>query len=282
MTSPKLVLTADDFGADRAVNAAVEQAHRHGVLTAASLMVGAAATAEAVARAKDLPSLRVGLHLVLTDGQPILGPDRTPHLVGSDGRFRSDMLAAGFNLYFNPLARRELKVEIEAQFTAFAATGLRLDHVNAHKHFHLHPTILGLILDVGFLPRHEGDTRALRASGRAGRGGAQRQAATPTAGRVQAARARARARRAGLLVPDQVFGLAWSGAMTSSRLVGLLSALPPGLTEIYLHPATRDDFEGAEAGYRYADEFAALVSPDVAMALNERGALRGGFADFQP
>ena len=37
--------------------------------------------------------------------------------------------------------KRQLRAEIEAQFAAFAATGLPFDHVNTHKHFHLHPTI---------------------------------------------------------------------------------------------------------------------------------------------
>jgi hopanoid biosynthesis associated radical SAM protein HpnJ len=64
-----LIVTADDFGAAREVNDAVEHAHRHGVLTAASLMVGAPAVADAVARAKANPRLRVGLHLVLVEGR---------------------------------------------------------------------------------------------------------------------------------------------------------------------------------------------------------------------
>lgn len=68
----RLVITADDFGAASEVNDAVEAAHGNGVLTAASLMVAAPATADAVARAKRIPSLRVGLHLVLVEGRPVL------------------------------------------------------------------------------------------------------------------------------------------------------------------------------------------------------------------
>ena len=67
-----LVVTADDFGLSEAVNAAVEDAHRRGILSAASLMVGGPAAADAVARARRLPNLRVGLHLVLVDGDPML------------------------------------------------------------------------------------------------------------------------------------------------------------------------------------------------------------------
>jgi hypothetical protein len=81
---------------------------------------------------------------------------------------------------------------------------------------------------------------------------------------------RRRFRRAGLRVPDQVFGLAWSGAMTTPRLLGLIEHRPPGVTEIYLHPATNGDFEGAAPGYRYAEELAALTAPEVIRAV--RGA----------
>ena len=60
---PGLVVTADDFGLHPTVNEAVERAHTDGILTAASLMVGAPAARDAIARARSLPRLRVGLHL---------------------------------------------------------------------------------------------------------------------------------------------------------------------------------------------------------------------------
>ncbi|MBV9694316.1 MAG: ChbG/HpnK family deacetylase, partial [Alphaproteobacteria bacterium] len=126
-----LVITADDFGAAKEVNDAVETAHRHGVLTAASLMVTGAAAADAVARAKAMPSLRVGLHLVLVDGTAALPVSQVASLVRG-GRFDSNMARAGAAMFFRPKARRELAREIEAQFQAFAATGLALDHVNTH------------------------------------------------------------------------------------------------------------------------------------------------------
>jgi hypothetical protein len=78
--------------------------------------------------------------------------------------------------------------------------------------------------------------------------------------------------------PDAVFGLAWSGAMTTSRLLGLLRHLPEGRSEIYLHPATTDNFSGHAPGYRYAEELAALTAPDV--IATARAIQLGGYADF--
>jgi hopanoid biosynthesis associated protein HpnK len=277
-----LIITADDFGADAAVNEAVEIAHREGVLTAASLMVGAPAAADAVARTRALPSLAVGLHLALVDAKPVLPPEQVPHLVGDSGLFHNDMAAAGATMFFNPAARRQLAAEIAAQFDAFAATGLRLDHVNAHKHFHLHPTIAGLILKIG--ARH-----GLRAARVPVEPDAVLRAVEPETPpsplsplNLMARALRARFRGAGVVTPDQVFGLRWSGAMTTPRLAGLIARLPKGLTEIYLHPAVRDNYPGSAPGYRYAEELAALVSPEVASRLARSNIRHGGFLDFAP
>ncbi len=144
-----LIVTADDFGAAIEVNEAVEIAHQGGILTAASLMVSASAAADAVARARRMPSLRVGLHLVLVEGRPVLPASQIPDLVGRDGMFRTDMARAGAAMFFLPRVRRQLASEIEAQFQAFAATGLTLDHVNTHKHFQLHPTIASMMIGTG-------------------------------------------------------------------------------------------------------------------------------------
>lgn len=273
----RLIVTADDFGASLEVNTAVEQAHREGILTAASLMVGSDAADDAIARARRLPQLGVGLHLVLVEGRPMLPPERIPALVGNDGLFRTDMVRMAFALFASPAARRQLAAEIDAQFAAFAATGLTLDHVNAHKHFHLHPTIASAILRAG--NRH--GMTAMRAPIEPQRLITAIDGMRPSGGieRVWARLLRRRLRRHGLTVPDQVFGLAWSGALTAPRLLGLLEDLPPGLTEIYLHPA-QGPYPGSAPGYRYAEELAALIDPLAKAAINRNGVPKGRFADF--
>ena len=275
-----LIITSDDFGAAPEVNDAVERAHREGVLTAASLMVAAPAAADAVARARALPSLGVGLHLVLVEGVPMLPPERLPDLVGPDGRFRTDMARMGADIFFRPRVRRQIAAEITAQFEAFAQTGLPLDHVNAHKHFHLHPTIAGLVISIG---RRFG-MKAVRAPveplGLLNKIEPVRADTTAKLAGWWARRLRTRLRRAGLTCPDQVFGLAWSGAMTPARFAALAAALPDGVTEIYAHPATTDHHPGHYPGYRYAEEFAALIDAGVARAAS--GARLARFADLPP
>jgi len=273
----RLIVTADDFGASGQVNDAVERAHRNGILTAASLMVTGNAADDAVARARTMPSLGVGLHVVLVEGRPALPPEHLPDLVDASGQFRTDMVRTAISIFTKPAARAQLRAEVETQFIRFAATGLPLDHVNAHKHFHLHPTITSTILSVG---RRYG-MKAIRAPIEPSDVLNQIE---PGSGRFDIARpwaalVRRRMRRAGLLVPEQVFGLAWSGAFNTKRLRGVIEHLPDGLTEIYAHPAT-GPYPGSAPGYAYADELAALTD-DLAKAQALRdGVALGRFADF--
>lgn len=257
----------------------MEAAHRNGMLGAASLMVGGPAAADAVARAHALPDLRVGLHLVLVDGAPLLAAAQIPDLVDAGGRLRSDLARFGTQIMLQAAVRRQVESEIAAQFEAFAATGLQLDHVNAHRHFQLHPAVAAAILAIG--PRYR--MRALRVPIEPRRILAAVDPSTPHGLHVVTspwARMLARrARGAGLRIADAVFGLGWTGAMTAARLAGLLARLPGGLVEIYLHPARESAFAGAAPGYRYADEFAALCDPACMEALREAGRTLGGYAD---
>jgi hopanoid biosynthesis associated protein HpnK len=272
----RIIVCADDFGLDVAVNDAVEAAHRDGVLTCTSLMVAAPAAADAVQRARLLPSLRVGLHVVLVDGKPMLPATEVPDLVDKHGLFDDRMVRAGFRFFFLPRVRRQLAAEIRAQFEAFRSTGLPLDHANAHKHMHLHPTVAGMIMAIG---RDHG-LKAMRvpaepfASLRGAGGERSIGAALAQTGLAIWIRLlRHRLRRAGLAVNDHLFGLAWTGGMTEARLLRLLPVLPDGVSEIYFHPASRRSSALVHAmpDYRHVDELAALVS----RAVKERIAAAG-------
>lgn len=275
-----LIVTADDFGLHEAVNSAVEQAARGGVLTTTSLMVGAPAAADAVRRARDLAGLSVGLHLVLADGWSVLPPRSIPALVDIHGRFGNNMVRDGVRFFALPAVRRQLEAEVRAQFQAFANTGLPLDHVNAHKHFHLHPTLLEMLLRIGGefgipavrLPR-EPKWVARRAAGAI--------AGPAVAGLLSPwlAIMRRRLRAAGITHNDYLFGMSDSGSMDEARLLEILDRLPDGVTEIYLHPAVESGAAIATSmrAYRHADELAALLSPRVHAAIAACGAATGGF-----
>jgi chitin disaccharide deacetylase len=245
-------------------------------------MVGAPAADDAVARARRLPNLRVGLHLVLVDGHPTLPCTEIPGLVRRDGRFDPNMARAGVRFFALPQVRRQLAMEIRAQFEAFHASGLRLDHVNAHKHMHIHPTVARAIIEIG---RDYGMT-AVRVPFEPVE---PLHAAFP--GETHAAALyglwiewlRRRLQGAGLFVNDNLFGLAWTGAMVEGRLLPLLPHLPRGVSEIYFHPAIVRSaaLSAAMPGYRHEEELAALLSPAVKSLVAELGIRLGGYSDFR-
>jgi len=222
--------------------------------------------------------LRVGLHLVVIEGPSVLGAGEIPDLVDGEGWFPSGQLGLGVRYFFVPRVRRQLAAEIRAQFAAFAATGLALDHADAHKHMHLHPTVGALLVGIG----GEFGLRAVRVPrepvgvmarcGVAATWGARAMAAWSGVLRRQAL-------RAGMVVNDAVFGLAWSGAVTEERVLRLVPELPEGISELYFHPAAGRDglIERWMPDYRHEEELAALVSPAVRAALE--GVRLAGYSD---
>ena len=234
-------------------------------------MMGEASVPDAVSRAKRMPGLAVGLHITLTSGHAVLPVSEIPDLVDKDGRFDDNMVRAGIKYFFFPKIRKQLEKEIRAQFEAFQKTGLFLDHVNTHRHFHLHPTLIGLILKIG----HEYGLESMRIphEPRALLG------ATPSRLSILTPIYSAwvkylsiRLKKLGITANDFVFGLNWSGAMTETRILHLIQNLPLGLTEIYLHPATSrsDKLKDLMPDYQHVVEFQALISPAVKTAVRIR------------
>lgn len=280
-----VILTADDFGLSPSINEAVAMAYGEGLLTSASLMVTAPYREDAVAKAKRLPGLGVGLHLVLADGLPALPAAKIGLLLNSQGRFDRRMLGASLRFFFSRSARKQLEAEIHAQFQAYVATGLELDHVDVHKHFHLHPTISAIMIRVGLqygmssvrVPKEPpvGNTGRSGRSQRAARAGYA--ALLPWVRILQA-----RLDASGIHHNDHIFGLADSGAMSEARILEILDRLSDGVTEIYFHPALNSQagLSAQPAEYRHAEEYLTLTSTRVRHKLEDLGILRRTYGEL--
>lgn len=295
-----LILTADDFGRSVEINRAVLRAHREGVLTAASLMVAGDAFEDAVRIARDTPTLTVGLHVVLVDGRAVLPPDRIGRLVDSRGFFPNAPARLGMRYYLNPRARREASLELDAQFTRFAETGLRLSHVDGHQHMHMHPAIFPLVAALACRYRAGGIRVAndeLLFSLRHDRSHVLTKLLWAIAFGRMSRRCRSRVSDLPLAVADRVYGLMQSGNMREDYVIALLrrlgaqagaphptatgrndssigdlsGAVSPATrtrpsAEIYFHPTTgpRTDALGPNP-----EELATLLSPAVRRAVEE-------------
>ena len=297
--SKRVIITGDDFGLAEPVNDAIEQAYRHGVLTTTSLLVTSAAAADALARARRNPGLRVGLHLAVCEAKPLLARGEIPALVDARGELRGP-IAAAFAFLVLPGSRRQLEREIRAQFVEFATSGLAIDHVNGHNNMQMHPVVLPILVRVA----REFGVRAVRvsfepllASARAARcrgvlaGGLFRRPRTPfwlrllqwCVLRPWGAYVAWRYRRAGFTVNDFLFGMYDCGGMDVDLLVGTIRNLPDGVSEIHCHPATKRclALEGPMPDYQQQAELAALLSPEAKAALHEgRVQSLRGFAEL--
>jgi hopanoid biosynthesis associated protein HpnK len=252
----RLIVNADDFGRSASINQAVIRAHREGILTTTSLMVNEPAFEEAVALARENPTLGVGLHLTLLFGHSALPPEAIPGLVDAKGEFSHNPPGAGFRYFFQRSLREQLRREIHAQFQKFHATRIPLDHVNGHLHLHLHPTVFRILMadaaQLG-LTRLRLTFDPLRLNLRLASGHFAYRALHTAIFHPLCAHARPALSRLNIRHTDAVFGLLQNARMDEAYVTRLLPHLPAGDSELYSHPSL-DEFR---------NEFDALISPRV-------------------
>lgn len=250
-------MVADDLGRSSGVNRAVAEAFDRGIVTAASVMAGGEAFAEAVALARARPRLALGLHATFCDGRAVLPVDRIPGLVDGEGRLEPDPARAGIR-YWRERRRLlpEIGDEIAAQFDRAGAAGLTFAHVDGHHHLHVHPLLFAILC-------REAARRGVRwiriPSGDLREGRWAEWAVFGLLGSLN----RRTARRLGLRTPDRVHGLSRTGRIDESYVIDLLGRLRPGWNELFVHPDL-----GTEKG---RGELAAVTSPRVREKIADLG-----------
>lgn len=137
----KVIFNADDFGLTQGVNQGIVKAHLDGVVKSTTLMVGMPAEQHAVQLAKQLPELKIGLHLRFTAGRPLTGER---NLTDEHGVFTA---------YRDFWQRRDYQPEVIyheaiAQVEHFLKLGLTLSHLDSHHHAHTHPQLAPIIYEV--------------------------------------------------------------------------------------------------------------------------------------
>lgn len=146
----KKIFNADDFGISKGVNAAIEQAHKEGILNSTSLMINQKYADEAIEKAKQMPDLEVGLHINLTNENPAANPQDIPLLVNKDGKFKNGFVNLLIMSFLHPRElKRQAEIEIRAQIEKYLQSGLKLEHLDSHRHIHLIPVIFKVAEKLG-------------------------------------------------------------------------------------------------------------------------------------
>ena len=265
----QLIINADDFGAASEINSAVIKARREGVLTSASLIITGQAAAEAVSIAKDDPGLAVGLHLALSQVKSALPLHLIPSLVDNNSHFARSPIIAAFSYYFNPKIRRELRLEIEAQFELFAETGLPMSHVDGHQHLHAHPAVLPIVIELvekygasGIRIPYDPFLANMRVN--------YSKFASKlfvAIGHTYLARVCRLLRDSDIACCDVAIGSFMSGAMNDDYVIEMLARMNYSSIEVYFHPSQiRYDKYGPNPG-----DLLALISPKLKRFIIDNG-----------
>lgn len=282
----QLIVNADDLGLSPGVSAAIIEARQRGILTSASAMVNIEGALEQIARVRAAcPDLPIGLHLNITTGRPVLPPERVPTLVDRAGCFyHSEAILARLPA----ISLDELRAELRAQAERLLGAGVRFDHIDYHEHIILlyapfYELVLELAREHG-VPVRQPVPASVRGQVRLPGGGAaaiRRMVRFALRHPVLAWRLfpqlspKAFEQKAALLVargvpaPD-LFIDGYFGRPSVERFLALLRQLPPGISEVAVHPGHVDEGLRRRGGGYVAEreaELAALLAPRLPAAL---------------
>ncbi|MBI4468537.1 MAG: ChbG/HpnK family deacetylase [Acidobacteria bacterium] len=278
----RLIVNADDFGLSPGVNEGIIDAHRMGIVRSATLLANASSIQDAIERAKRYPNLGLGCHLSLIGGPALAPVSRIPHLADGQGR-----LPRGWPQLMARLAGgagiAELAAEFRAQLYRLTSCGVRLTHVDSHKHVHILPQVL----EAAFQAASDFGIRAIRNPYESVRrryltsGGSiwarpetASQFSLATAIRIFAPSFQLLARARGFRYPDQFFGVTFTGSLNPHLIRSLLRALPDGVSELMCHPGRLDAGLRAEPTRlreQRERELRALTDPGVLQTIRESG-----------
>jgi predicted glycoside hydrolase/deacetylase ChbG (UPF0249 family) len=261
----RLIVNADDFGLTSGVNRAILELHNAGVLTSATLMAQAAATDEAIDIARRTPSLGVGCHVVLVDGEPVLSAVQDiPDLADPACRFQPTLgkflrtIYASHNRSEQAKTNQvddQIEMEARAQIRSLQSRGIHLTHVDTHKHTHMFPRVLRPLLRAA----RACEIRAVRNpfeptwSVRATPGAPFLRRTQVGLLRLLRATFRRIVSEEGFTTTAGALGVLATGTLDASTIASLLRAMPPdGIYELVTHPGY-NDHDLARANTRLLD-----------------------------
>lgn len=232
----RLVVTADDVGLDAGMTAGAIEAHRHGAVTACSIVANGRAFDDAVERLRDVPSLEIGVHLTLVEERSLTTGEPMP---------RNWMR-------FLVSSTRDIEGELRLQIEKVLASGLRVTHLNSHQHVHMLPRLFLLVQQLAGEYRIP-FVRVVRDRG--GPFGLRRAIFRVGTGFSRSDR--------------YTIGVVEAGHLTADRIIELLDHVE-GTTELVAHPGL--DVSGyAHWRYAWEAETRALCDSRVSQAIVSKG-----------
>ncbi len=256
----RLIVNADDFGYTTGVNRAIVEAHTRGVVTSSTLMASGHAFAEAAQLAKSNPRLSVGCHVVLIDGEPVLGANAVPSLT-RDSHFRDGLKTFALRAIAGRMDDDQITAEATAQIRKVQSAGITVSHFDTHKHTHLFPKILRPLLGaarecgVRALRNPFGPRLPLKSSQLLARPNLWTRYAEVRLLRRFANKFREAVDREGFATPDGTLGIEVTGTLDETLFRAIAQSIPDGTWEFVCHPGYNDaDLQAAKTRLRESRE----------------------------
>jgi chitin disaccharide deacetylase len=245
-----LIVNADDLGWTEGVNQGIAEAHRNGIVTSASLLANGAAFASGVELARTTPGLGVGVHLNLSDGEPVAERELVTTILNDKGELGGRPESLLLKLARRSVSVQEIEQEWDAQIQKVRDSGLEPTHLDGHRHVQMLPGLFEIALRLAKkhgiaairISHEESSLRAALSAGAKQKGTVVMKQGVQARGLKLLARdAREQAERAGIAAADYFCGIAQTGELTKEGVLRLLEILPEGTTELMSHPGYMDD-----------------------------------------
>jgi hopanoid biosynthesis associated protein HpnK len=289
----QLIVNADDFGLTEDVNRGIIVAHRDGILTSTSLLANGSAFEQAVSSSRKLVQLSVGVHLNLSQGNPVSPANRIPSLVNKQGELHLGPLNLWMKILTKQLSLEDIHTECRAQILKVLEAGVAPTHLDGHLHAHLlpqlSPVLIRLAREFGIrhvrcptedlaitLPLiwriHGNSLAALKRS-------AVAYGVAAFAGQI-----REYLLAAGITCPNAFFGLAHTGFLDTNALKVLIAKVPDGTTELMCHPGYESSELKSVGGNLTRErevELLAFTAPEVKDLIGNLGIRLVNFRDWE-
>ena len=244
-----LIVNADDLGWTEGVNRGIAEAHRNGIVTSASLLANGAAFSSGVEMARTTPGLGVGVHLNLSDGEPVADRELVTTLLNDQGELEGRPESLLLRLARRSIPLHEIEQEWDAQIQKVIGAGIEPTHLDGHRHVQMLPGLFEIVLRLAKrhgiaavrISHEESSLRTALSAGAKQKGSVVMKQGVQARGlKLLAPDAREQAERAGIAAADYFCGIAQTGELTREGVLRLLEILPEGTTELMCHPGYVD------------------------------------------
>ena len=263
----KLIITADDFGLSESINLGIAEAYRKGVVTAASLLINAPATSQAIQLASENPGLEIGLHLGIVES---FSASQNPRLLTPRPYWEGCCLPRdwkefllGDYFFYQELWYHEFDLQIRQFLQSFE----KMPFINSTQHLHLLPYFQPMLhqLSLKYKISYVRVGKKLISSSLLNKRPIQ-SCGIKVLSKLFKTK--------GLKTVDTLLGSDQAGHLTEEAILKLLRKVPTGVSELIVHPGLPDSalkraLPKTYTNYGWEQELAALVSDAVRQQLGQ-------------